>query len=146
MSWIDRIKSPIQGGATDAPKRRKYRLEVDPIYNPDMEFRERILTHSNSVSGPNKDIHQKHRIGMKSNRRKCFDHYGGSDIPHCVDCGETDRRVLILHHIHGRKVEPVSWADIVAEGFPEGWIKPLCRNCHARQHDLKFRWEPRVYK
>ncbi len=135
-------KSVIEGGTTEVKKPRG-RLEVDPIYNPDMEFRERLLTHQYSISGPKRDIHQKHKIGMRSNRRKCFDHYGGSDVLHCVDCGETDRRVLILHHVHGRKVAPVSWADIVAAGFPKGWLKPLCRNCHAKQHDLKFKWEPK---
>jgi hypothetical protein len=145
MSWIDRIKSPIQGGTIDPPK-QKSRLEVDPVYDSDMEFRERVLTHSHSVSGIKRDVHQKHRIGMRSNRRKCFDHYCGSDTPHCVECGEADRRVLILHHVNGRKKYPSTWADIVAEGFPEDWLRPLCRNCHARQHDLKFKWEPRVYK
>ncbi len=133
----------ILGSETAKPKPRK---RYDPIYDPEMGQGERVLYNRWSLRGIKKDIHQKHRIGMRSNRRKCFDHYGGSDTPHCVECGETDRRVLILHHVHGRKVEPVAWADIIAEGFPEGWLKPLCRNCHAKQHDLKFKWEPTVYK
>ena len=104
MSWIDRIKSPILGGTTDPPPKPKQK--VDPIYDPDMEFRERVLIHSNSLKGIKKDIHQKHRIGVRSNRRKCFDHYGGSDTPHCVECGETDRRVSFYITLREEKLSP----------------------------------------
>jgi len=137
----------IQGSETKA-KKQPHKDPLYRMYDKDYqyEFEERVLTHSHSVSGPKRDIHQKHKIGIRSARRLCFDHYGESDIPHCIECGETDRRVLILHHVNGRKTEPVSWTDIVADGFPEGWLKPLCRNCHARQHDIKFKWEPKVYK
>ncbi|KLK87257.1 hypothetical protein SZ63_11745 [Methanoculleus sediminis] len=36
----------------------------------------------------------------------------------CIACGESDRSVIELHHVFGRKL---SWLEV-----------PLCKNCHAK--------------
>ena len=45
----------------------------------------------------------------------------GSNNPICVICGESDWRVLELHHIAG-------------QAFDE-FLAPICRNCHRKASD-----------
>ena len=135
---LDRIKDVIISEETKA----KMGLKGwhDPLYE-DMP-----LLHPYSKKAPKKDLHQKSGIGVGNASRLIYDHYGGGGEPHCIVCGETDRRVLCLHHVHGRKTYPVKWRDIVNEGFPEGWIKPLCANHHRIEHNIRFKWVCSVYK
>jgi hypothetical protein len=130
--WLDRIKDVILSDETEV--RTPHKECHDPIYNNDlMEFYKPPHKHKWSLSGP-KNKHTKSQIRMNNTVRKLYDHYCGGGEPHCIVCGETDRRVLCLHHVHGRKRYPVEWVDIVHEGFPEGWIMPLCANHHRIEH------------
>jgi hypothetical protein len=36
----------------------------------------------------------------------------------CVECGEDNKNVIEMHHVDGRN--------------NSDWIKPLCKNCHAK--------------
>ena len=46
----------------------------------------------------------------------------------CIFCGESDPRVLEMHHVLGRAHEP----DVTA---------PVCTNCHRKESDRQIREE-----
>ena len=48
----------------------------------------------------------------------------GTRTPSCVACGETDSRVMELHHIAGQK--------------HHGDTAIVCRNCHRKLSDQQF--------
>jgi len=57
----------------------------------------------------------------------------------CVDCGETDPRVLQFDHVRGHKLEPLS--IMVKRGRPLSVIEHeidkcevRCANCHLKRH------------
>jgi hypothetical protein len=54
----------------------------------------------------------------------------GTNHPICPLCGETDWRCFELHHIAGRKFDPMEL--------------PVCMNCHAKCSDLQKDHPPRV--
>jgi hypothetical protein len=63
----------------------------------------------------------------------------------CVDCGETDVRVLEFDHVCGRKVENIgtmcaqgcSWQRIMEEIAK---CEVRCANCHRRRTAGQFGW------
>jgi hypothetical protein len=63
----------------------------------------------------------------------------------CVDCGETDVRVLEFDHVRGHKLENIgtmcaqrcNWQRIAAE-IAKCEIR--CANCHRRRTAHQFRW------
>ena len=63
----------------------------------------------------------------------------------CVDCGESDVRVLEFDHVRGKKIESiaalcgqgVSWRRIEAEIAK---CEVRCANCHRRRTAEQFGW------
>lgn len=63
----------------------------------------------------------------------------------CVDCGESDKRVLEFDHVRGDKIESVgvlcaqgiSWRRVVAEIAK---CDVRCANCHRRRTARQFGW------
>jgi hypothetical protein len=55
----------------------------------------------------------------------------------CMECGESDSRVLEFHHRHGKSM---AVSEMVAGGYPVGTIQAeidkcdvLCANCHRKK-------------
>lgn len=48
----------------------------------------------------------------------------------CVDCGEDDENVIEIHHVDGRN--------------NSDWVKPLCKNCHAKITAEQNKLSPKV--
>lgn len=79
--------------------------------------------------------HTTNQIRIRKNQYKLFEYLDDHD---CVECGETDSRVLQFDHVRGKKRGNV--AQMVARGY--GWntileeiakCEVVCANCHARR-------------
>jgi hypothetical protein len=75
------------------------------------------------------------------NRQKLHDYLADKK---CVDCGESDRVVLELDHVHGPKdynigtmVSMYCWARILQEIEK---CEVRCANCHRRKTARQFKW------
>lgn len=72
---------------------------------------------------------------------KAFEHYCNGE-PCCVHCGNTDLRVLCLHHIdgggneHRKQYGNNFYNGLERDGYPEGLIA-LCANCHLIIHSTQ---------
>jgi hypothetical protein len=67
----------------------------------------------------------------------------------CVDCGESDLRVLEFDHVRGRKQGNIT--TLVRAGAPMERIlseiakcEVRCANCHRRKTAEQFGWAPRI--
>jgi hypothetical protein len=63
----------------------------------------------------------------------------------CIDCGETDFKVLDLDHVRGEKNQNV--CDMVRKGFSINKIQEeidkcevRCSNCHRRKTAIQLGW------
>jgi hypothetical protein len=75
------------------------------------------------------------------NRQRLFEYLADK---YCVDCGERDRTVLELDHVHGEKhfnvgsmVSAFSWERILKELAK---CEVRCANCHRRKTARDFKW------
>lgn len=97
-------------------------------YREDEEFRQRIL-----------ESHARRRKELKN---AVIQAYGGK----CARCGESDPRVIAIHHQFGggnqirKELKGSSekvLLDLVKRGFPQDeGIELLCMNCHTKEHAI----------
>jgi len=72
------------------------------------------------------------------------------DTHPCVECGESDIRVLDFHHVRGKKKYELSQAaslSLSMKTVEEELAKCdiLCRNCHHRHHSVTDEWYRQRY-
>jgi hypothetical protein len=143
MRWIDRQREVIQADVV-IPKRFKG-VYAGPLYKEmDEYYRHEELKKKISLQSKRGEPKHKSYIGIANHVAQIYEHYCGGE-PRCIICGETDKQVLQLHHVNRRKY-PYKWADIVAEGFPDNWIMPLCANHHSKEHRKSTAWKQKVYR
>jgi len=95
----------------------------------------------------NKSLHNRRRYFNQNrykarNRRKIAEYLAGHP---CIDCGESDTRVLEFDHVRGTKERNISnfvqagwaWQRIVAEIAK---CEVRCANCHRRKTVQQFGW------
>lgn len=67
---------------------------------------------------------QEYATFLRKNRK------GGKPPIACAVCGEDNRDVIEMHHVDGRN--------------NSDWIKPLCKNCHAKITTEQNKLSPKI--
>jgi len=95
-------------------------------------------THSDKYKAHRRKNQPRYRY---ENRQRLYDYLSDKA---CVDCGESDRVVLELDHVHGAKTHNIGnmvstycWKRILRE-LEKCEIR--CANCHRRKTARDFKW------
>jgi hypothetical protein len=89
-----------------------------------------------------KEAYQRNRDRVQKAREYVWDYLSTHA---CVDCGETDSRVLEFDHIKGKKVNTIS--RLVSDGYSIERIQSeidktvvRCANCHRKKTHTERGW------